>query len=68
MKAKPRVQNLSDGNSQNAGASESVQEQIRIRAYELYEERGRGDGHDVEDWLQSESEVIAKRTEIEAAA
>jgi len=34
----------------------NLQEQIRLRAYGLYEQRGR-DGHEVEDWLQAESEV-----------
>ena len=34
-------------------------EAIRIRAYELYEQRGRAQGHDVEDWLQAEQEVAA---------
>lgn len=32
-------------------------EQIRLRAYELYEERGREDGHDIEDWLRAEEEI-----------
>ncbi len=29
---------------------EQLQDQIRERAYELYESRGREDGHDLEDW------------------
>jgi hypothetical protein len=33
------------------------QETIRARAYELYEVRGRIDGHAEEDWLQAEDEV-----------
>lgn len=33
---------------------------IRLRAYQLYEQRGRKDGHDVDDWLQAESELTAK--------
>jgi len=33
------------------------EERIRKRAYELYEQRRRGDGHDVEDWLDAESEL-----------
>lgn len=41
-------------------------EQIRFRAYELYEARGRGDGHDLEDWLQAEAES-AGSTEKAAA-
>jgi hypothetical protein len=33
-----------------------LQEQIRLRAYELYEQRGT-EGGEVDDWLQAESEV-----------
>ena len=32
-------------------------EAIAARAYQLYLERGREDGHDVDDWLQAEYEV-----------
>jgi Protein of unknown function (DUF2934) len=37
--------------------------EIARRAYELYEARGREDGHDQEDWLQAERDLI----EIEAS-
>lgn len=39
---------------------ENLEEQIRTRAYELYEERGRDDGHDQEDWLRAETEITGK--------
>jgi len=45
-------------------AEESSGEEVRRRAYELYEARGRGDGHDLEDWLQAEAEI----TEMTQAA
>jgi hypothetical protein len=32
------------------------EENIRHRAYEIYLERGREPGHDLEDWLQAERE------------
>jgi len=35
----------------------TTHEGVRARAYELYEVRGRMDGHAEEDWLQAESEV-----------
>ena len=35
----------------------TVDDQIRLRAYELYEERGREDGHELEDWLRAEEEI-----------
>lgn len=38
------------------GGSE-LQDQIRARAFQLYEQRGRDDGHDLDDWLQAEAEV-----------
>ena len=37
-----------------------IDERIRRRAYELYEQRGRVDGNDVEDWLQAKEEVTGK--------
>jgi hypothetical protein len=39
-----------------------LQEDIRRRAYELYERRGGRDGHDIEDWLQAEAELAQERT------
>jgi hypothetical protein len=36
------------------------EEEIRRRAYALYEQRGREDGHDVDDWLRAEAEVTAQ--------
>jgi DUF2934 family protein len=32
-------------------------DEIAKRAFELYCERGRHDGHDVDDWLQAEREL-----------
>ena len=36
-----------------------IQHAIRARAYELYQQRGGSDGHDHEDWLRAETEVLA---------
>jgi Protein of unknown function (DUF2934) len=41
--------------------------QIRLRAYELYEARGRKDGHEVEDWLRAEEEITEKKARTIAA-
>jgi hypothetical protein len=35
----------------------SEEEEIRQRAYQLYEERGRVEGYAVKDWLQAEREL-----------
>jgi hypothetical protein len=34
------------------------EEQIRRRAYKIYETRGLDDGRDVDDWLQAEAEIL----------
>ncbi len=34
-----------------------LEEMIRVRAYQLYAERGFKDGHAQEDWLRAEAEV-----------
>jgi hypothetical protein len=37
--------------------SEPSEEEIRMRAYRRYLERGGGDGQDFEDWLEAEREL-----------
>lgn len=37
-----------------------LDEQIRKRAYELYERRGRIDGQELDDWVQAELELNMK--------
>lgn len=44
-----------------------LQERIRLRAYELYEERGRREGHALEDWLRAEAE-LSEGNALRAAA
>ena len=46
--------------------SGEMHEQIRQRAYELYEQRGRNDGQDMDDWLQAEAEVNRKSARVAA--
>jgi hypothetical protein len=40
-------------------AEPGIEEQIRQRAYVLYEGRGKADGSALDDWLQAEEEVSA---------
>ena len=43
---------------------EPTEEDTRVRAYELYESRGREQGHDAEDWERAERELSERlRTE-----
>jgi Protein of unknown function (DUF2934) len=34
------------------------QDMIRVRAYELYESRGRENGQDEQDWLRAEQKIL----------
>jgi Protein of unknown function (DUF2934) len=43
------------------GSLDSTEELIRVRAYQLYEERGCEHGHDLEDWLRAEAEIVGKK-------
>jgi DUF2934 family protein len=44
-----------------------LQEQIRRRAYDLFEQRGRDEGHELDDWLQAESETTQQKVKTVAA-
>src|SRR4029077_5600793 len=43
-----------------ATSTTSLEEEIRIRAYQLYEERGYTPGHENEDWLVAEREILSR--------
>lgn len=45
---------------QTAETETDREQETRGRAYAFYEERGREDGHDTDDWLRAEAEVSAK--------
>lgn len=38
---------------------DEAMKQIEERAFQLFEERGREDGHDLEDWFRAEQELLA---------
>jgi len=40
------------------GRSVPTHDEIAQVAFGLYESRGRQDGHDAEDWLQAEQELV----------
>ena len=41
-------------------------EELRIRAHEIYIERCRQPGHDLDDWLQAEQELEPKVRHVQA--
>lgn len=45
-----------------------TREQIAQRAYELYEQRGCGQGKDLEDWLTAEKELRSRNTFVARAS
>lgn len=44
----------------SAQVSPELHEEIRLRAYELYLERGGQHGYDQEDWSRAEREILSK--------
>jgi len=44
-----------------------IEQHIQQRAYELYEQRGRTDGHAWDDWLQAECEIKSPQANAAAA-
>ena len=45
----------------DSGRPESLEDEIRLRAYYRYLERGAESGDEVSDWLEAESDVLARR-------
>ncbi len=45
----------------DVGSPELTEDNIRMRAYQLFEQRGYEPGHDLDDWLQAEAEVMRKK-------
>jgi uncharacterized protein YegP (UPF0339 family) len=43
-------------------SSVARQEKVPCRAYQIYEQRGSEDGHELDDWLQAESEMVPQVT------
>ena len=54
---------MSSPRSNNA-ITASVEEKIRMRAYQLYEKRGGQHGHALEDWLKAEVETLQSKIGI----
>jgi DUF2934 family protein len=70
----PTPKNMSAPTPQNRSRTATApafsvpaEEKIRTRAYQLYEERGRQDGHAMEDWLQAEAEITSVKGRIHVA-
>jgi Protein of unknown function (DUF2934) len=61
MATQPRIKIVATPPVSAGIASPSeLHEQIRARAYQLYEERGKTEGHELEHWLQAEAELLPR--------
>jgi len=49
------------------GSSSDLDVKIRERAYQLYVERGSTPGHENEDWLRAEREILARQNHLQTA-
>jgi hypothetical protein len=56
-KSKPKLSESSINDSE-------IHRQVAVRAYELFEKRGRSHGRDLDDWLEAEKVVLG---ELESA-
>ena len=45
-----------------------TREEIELRAFQIFIERGGADGHDVDDWVQAEQELAEKYANVERVA
>lgn len=41
---------------------EGLRGRIAVLVYQLYEQRGREDGHELEDWLEAERRILDRMT------
>jgi hypothetical protein len=57
MEQKPSV---SEADPQICEEAENITDRIRERAYELYQLRGQSDGHELDDWLITESQLLQR--------
>lgn len=54
--------------SREPALSSDIEERVRERAYELYEQRGRIDGFASADWFQAETEMKGEQKQPQARA
>lgn len=64
----PTVADVAATGSSNGSATTDIHARIAALAYELYEQRGRRDGYDLEDWLMAEQRVLTGRNSETAEA
>jgi hypothetical protein len=71
--AKPAAMSHAGPGSEKPGPGEQAARRAEVhqglvaqRAYELYEQRGRQEGRDLEDWLNAESQLLGSAIQGQA--
>ena len=62
--AKPARTSRSKANRENNDVTE-LRGRIALRAYQLFETRGREHGRDWEDWFRAEKEILSERKDAD---
>ncbi len=64
------IEKSSPGSERQAAEGHPRREKIKLRAHQIYVERGGAHGQDVEDWLKAERELLEKsgKTGLKAKA
>jgi hypothetical protein len=57
---------LSTSTRDQTHTAPDLQQAIQLRALELYEQRGKENGHELEDWLQAETELTPRTKKVAA--
>jgi hypothetical protein len=62
-KAEKKVLQMPEASNGSGSASPNLEleSEIRVRAYEIYAQRGYTNGREAEDWLEAEREVKARQ-------
>lgn len=59
-KSKKAAEEQCSCSSHGSSSCADIQEQVRQKAYELYEQRGCQPGHELEDWFEAEKMCAAR--------
>lgn len=59
----PKPMTKRNASTRSIELTDEMRDRIAHRAFEIYEQRGRQEGRDLEDWLEAEAIVIAELQE-----
>lgn len=60
-KAQDNVLRMPENGGNGAATPIDLESEVRLRAYEIYEQRGYTNGRADQDWFEAEQEVLARR-------